>query len=445
MQNITIPILNRPRLSWQEKPKAESFASKFIKTAKQYAGVIDSRESITRIALDLLAFDFPTILAAATRGWASLMEAIFEGGLGTTTLLIAPHVTKFMAKLSSKVFLDKEDQKHYDKLVRFYRHELHDKEGLSKGIRRILAEEPKDIERVAKVYESVDKKTKAENFQNKASELKDYFENTKISEEKLKKLINFKEAVISAESWFEGVLWGGFGLSLRWFRKNILGLDRFSGTNQYLKDKDAEKLGEAKPLNTFQKTMGLIASFMAPIYNIVFMKLCRNREAVKKNPFLNMVDKALDMTHGLYPKLGLLFSYTTVPKWFGNLCTVQGKDELIERLLKLCTVIPSWWLGHRVANGTMSTIQDKKLAEKHKVHPGILVEQKDLGKAFPEPAKIHHVLERTEGNKALQAEAKDKHANILYSGIGLHSLGVFLITMAINAFTKWRVKNKLQN
>lgn len=427
----------------EELPK--NIFSKLVHMARNYAGVVDSRESVTRIALDLFAFDIPTVVAAATRNWASFFEALFEATVGTTTLLIAPTVTKLLAKITSGLFLESEDQKHYDKLIRFYRSELHDEHGFQSGLQRILAEEPQDLERIAKVYDSSGNNTKSADFKSKADDLKNYFQKLRYHPGKLKSLIKFKEAVITAESCFEGFFWGSFGLTLRWLRKNILKQDRFTGTKKYLNEKDASKLGEDLPLNKLQKTFGVMAMFMAPVYNTIIMKLCRNRDLVARNKFLQICDRGLEMTHGLFPRLGLLFSYTTVPKWFGNLCTVQGMDEFVERALKLVTILPSWWLGHRVTNGGLSAYFDKKLAARHNVPEGILVEPKDIGKRSPEPARIHHVLERTAGNPKLQKEAKDLHAGILYSGIKLHSIGVFLITLLINQITKWRVTSKAKN
>ena len=173
------------------------------------------------------------------------------------------------------------------------------------------------------------------------------------------------------------------------------------------------------------------------------MSLCRNREAVKNSKFLQLCDSGLDMTHGLFPKLGLLFSFTTVPKWIGALATVQGKDELIERIMKLCSVMPSWWLGHRVTNGLLAKAADKSLVKKYGAEAGIMLEKDQLHSMAPDPAKIHHVLEQTEHDPELQKEARSKHAKVLYSGLTLHSLGVLAVSLLINQVTKWRVTNKL--
>ena len=86
MVNVAIPIPNRSDYVRESVSPArkipenhdKSFFTKFIHSAKQYASVVDSRESVTRIALDVLAFDLPTMLAAATRGWANFAETVLE-------------------------------------------------------------------------------------------------------------------------------------------------------------------------------------------------------------------------------------------------------------------------------------------------------------------------------------------------------------------------------
>ncbi len=438
-------ILKSPGLHESMSEQKITQANKFWDMAKKYAGIIDSRESITRLVLDLTAFDIPVIMAGATRNWSSFLEACVEAGWSTLALFIAPPVTKFMAKVAAMFHLGKDEQKHSDKLARLYRSELHSEEEFKAGVHRVLDEEPKDLDRIANIYSSINKPAKAEAYKNESSELKNYFKNLNFNSDQLKSLSKFKESIVVLESAFEGLIWGGFGLALRWFRKNILKEGRFTGTKAYLNDKDSKKLGQAGELSGMQKIFGRFAVVLSPILNFTMMKLCRNRELVKNNKVLNVIDKSLDMTHGLFPKLGLLFSYTTIPKWFGAFSTVQGMDELIERMIKFCTLIPSWWLGHRLANGGLAAYFDKKLVNEFGVKPGVLLEPAYVGKFAPDPAKIHHVLETTKHDTKLQEKAKDYHAITLYAGIGLHSLGVFLVTLMANQFTKWRVQAKKAN
>lgn len=437
-----IPLTTKDTNSEAKISNQVQTKNSFWDLAKNYAGIIDSRESITRLVLDLTAFDIPVILAGATRNWKSFLEACFEASWSTLALFFAPFMTKTIAKLSSSFILKPEEKPYYDKISRFYREELVDETSFNKGLHRILGEEPRDLERVAKLYSNIKNTKQEQNYMKQASDLREYFSNLRFDEEAIKRFNKIKEATIIGESAVEGLLWGGFGLVLRWFRKNILKEDRFTGTKQYLNDKDSKKLGQGDELKPFQRLLGQSAMFLSPVLNTILLRLSRNKDLVANNSFLQMVRKGLDMTHGLFPKLGLLFTYTTVPKWFGAFSTTQGSDELIERIIKFCTLIPSWWLGHRVANGSLAAYFDKKLAEKYKVPRGILLEPEYVGKLAPDPAKIHHVMEVTEHNPELQREAKDAHAKVLYAGITLHSLGVFLVTMLANQITKWRVQSK---
>jgi hypothetical protein len=409
--------------------------------AKNYAGIIDSRESITRLFLDLSAFDIPVIISGATRNWKSFLEACLEAGWSSGALIFAPFLTKGIAKIFGQFSLAENEKKHGEQISKFYREELTDEQNFLKGKKRILEEEIKDIERISNLYESLGYTKKAETARSKISQTENFFRNLEYSPDKLKQYNSLKERVIVGQSAMEGLFWGGFGLVLRWFRKNILGENRFTGTKKYLSDKDSKKLGEAEELGPIQKQLGRFALVLAPLANMTWMKLTKNIGANDKG-FLAGIKKHLDMTHGLFPKLGLLFSYTTVPKWFGTFCTTQGVDELIERIIKFCTLIPSWWLGHRVTNGNIAKFLDKKLSEKFGVERGILLEENQLKSLTPETAKIHHVLEKTAHNPELQESARSAHAISLYLGMFLHSLGVLGVTLIANQLTKWRVEAK---
>lgn len=142
------PLLGPRFKSLGLKPSSASTPTVLAKLwdiAKKYARVLDSRESMIRLALDLTAFDIPVILAAATRNWSSFLEACLEASWSSLALFIAPPVTKFMAKIASWIHLDKTDQVHYDKLARLYRSELHSNSEFQRGVERVLDEEPKDL------------------------------------------------------------------------------------------------------------------------------------------------------------------------------------------------------------------------------------------------------------------------------------------------------------
>ena len=80
----------------------------FIKIAKNNAKIIDSRESTYRTALDIVAFDLPTMLAGAFRNFWNFLEATLEAGIGTLMVIGAPQITTFIGNLMGEIFLNKD-------------------------------------------------------------------------------------------------------------------------------------------------------------------------------------------------------------------------------------------------------------------------------------------------------------------------------------------------
>ncbi len=426
---------------------------------KDLASIVCSRESTYRTALDITGFDIPVLTADAFRGIKKFLESLVECSSATIFVGISPLLTTFVGKTLSKATLPEKLQKDAMNLLKFNMDELRDFEKFKPALQRIRSEEVEDKLFIAALFEKAGKKDKAEFYKKEAQEIEEFCDKFEATDNTRKVAYKLKKATIIGESFIEGGFWGAYGLLFRGFRKYILREDRFTGTKGYVSDEESQELGETGGLNLFQKIVGVGSIFISPILNFFLLNKIEDREAVKKSKFLQVVDNNLDMTHGVYPKLGLLFTQTTIPKWIGTICLSQGWFERTERILKLCTVIPSWWLGHRVTNGTCALNADKKLAEKYKVPRGILVEPeylnqtkdnnegflKRIQKRFPEPAKIHHVLKSTEGSKPLQDEAEDQHAQCLYKGFALHSLGVFAINMAVNYTTKLRALWALRN
>ena len=424
---------------------------------KDLANMVCSRESTYRTGLDITGFDAPLMAADLFRGVKKFLETSIEALSGTVMVVISPVLTTWVGRFLGKYMLKdtnmKDDPLHY---LRFSMAELRDQERFKIATDRLKNVEVQDKNFIASLYNRSNKKEKAEHYTREAQNIEQFCNNFEPSEEKRKLIYKLKKATIIGESLIEGGFWGGFGLVLRGFRKYILKEDRFTGTKGYVSDEESAQLGESEGLNWFQKIIGVGSIFVSPILNTVLLNKIEDREAVKNNKFLSMVDSQLDTTHGVYPKLGLLFTQTTVPKWISIVTLSQGWYERTERILKLLTVLPSWWMGHRITNGLLALNADKELAKKHNVEPGILVEpeylkQPDenasllerLDKRFPEPARIHHVMETTKNNEELQKEAEDSHAKCLYKGFGLHSLLIFAINLIVNHITKLRALKAL--
>ena len=449
---------------------------------RDFANIVCSRESTYRTALDITAFDIPMMASDMFRGPKKFLESALEGLSGTVMVVIAPIITSIVGKISGGFILPQnmqDDGLHY---LKFNMDELKDTSTFKAGLKRIKKEEPQDKNFIATLLHRTGKPEKAKKYKregNKIIEFCNHIEKLTNEEivEKISYIKKLKNATIIGESFIEGGWWGGFGLVVRGFRKYILKEDRFTGTMNYASDEESAQLGESSDMNFFQKTIGVIAIFISPFLNTFMLSKTNDEDAVKKSKFLSVVKDQYDMTHGVYPKLGLLFSMTTIPKWISVLTTSQGWYERTERLLKLVTVLPSWWLGHRVTNGLFALKADKRFAQKYSTGQGILVEPEFLkqntnrdnfieriGKKFPEPARIQHILkavderEKEELQKAqggndtekiklkydkMRKEVEDLHANCLYKGFALHSLLVWVINMAVNYTTKLRALHAL--
>ena len=422
---------------------------------KNFASIVCSRESTYRTGLDLTAFDLPTMGADLLRGPKKLAESTLECLMGTVSVVTAPIVTGLVGKFLSKFILPKEMQKDTLNILKFNMSEVRELDKFKKGLQRINVEETEDKRLISSLYKKGQNKDKSQKFLDDAIQIEKFCERFKASETNRKLALKLKKATIIGESFIEGGWWGSLGLILRWFRKNILHEERFTGTKGYVSDSESNQIGESGELTMLQKVLGVGSLFVSPIINIFMLNKLDDRKAVEKNRFLKIADEQLDMTHGVYPKIGLLFSYTTLPKWISAISLSQGSFERTERIMKLFTVVSSWWLGHRVTNGLLAKSEDKRLSKEYKVKQGILLEPKDvnekhsktwfdkLTKTFPEPARIHHVLKSTADNKALQNEAEDAHAKCLYKGFALHSGLVLVINLIVNQITKFRALHAL--
>ena len=444
---------------------------------RDLASVVCSRESTYRGALDVTGLDLPVIFSDLFRSYKKTLESIFEGITGTTMVVVAPILTTFVGKFLARSILPKEMQRDAIHYLKFSMSDLKDFEKFKVATDRIKSEEVEDKNFIAALHTKTGRTETAEKYKEEAKEIEDFCNSFTPTEEKQKLIYKLKKATIIGESFIEGCYWGSFGLIIRLFRKHILREERFTGTMNYASSEESATLGEAEELSSFQKLAGIGSIFISPIVNAVLLTKTEDKEAVKNSKFLQVVDNQFDMTHGVYPKLGLLFSMTSFPKWIGTIIMSQGWFERVERILKLLTVIPSWWLGHRATNGLFALSADKKFAKKYETAPGTLIEPaylnktnentsilNRLDKTFPEPARIHHILkslsekEEAELNQAkdeniakeiktkyteIRNEAEDLHAKCLYKGFGMHSFLVWGINMVVNQITKLRVLSAL--
>ena len=241
---------------------------------------------------------------------------------------------------------------------------------------------------------------------------------------------------------------------MRLFRKYILGQDSFTGTSGYANKDEQEKIGDSKGLGTKDWFGALFGVTISPIINKLVINATRDREKVKNSKWLSFLDHQFDMTHGLYPRLGMMFSFMVIPKWSSVFLTAQGRNELIEKFAKAGSMIPLWWLGQKITNGQLAAMRDKQMQAKHGTEPSLLVNRPHprqkgivgmLKHLFPEAQKYYDIFKKLEGNnnKELRKDAFDKHARTAYEGLAAHTLMIFSAIMSSQWLTKRRVQKQL--
>ena len=434
-----------PPISAQYIPANKSFGT----LAKRYAGIIDSRESTYRTALDVTGFSLPIIVASAFRNIWNFLESTFEGIIDIVMIALAPTITNLTGKIFGKFTLDDTEKKDYLKYLYFQIPELDDMETFKGGLERIKKQETKDKLRIAELYKLAGKNERAKQYEEQAKDTENFAKSFVCTEEKRQKIKKLKKSVIIGQSAIEGLLWANKHFFVRMFRKHVLGKEHFTGTSSYLDE------GEIA-LHPIQKAGMAVAQVISPLLTWGLLNQADKPEKRKENKFFSIVHNQLDMTHGLFPKLGLLFNYLQVPVLLGAICNAQGKYEVAEKLIRDLNLVGSWWFGHRVTNGLVALNADKKLGSEFG-KKGILVEKDvyeksandgfwtKLGKNLPEPTRIQHVLDETEGNEKLKEKAVNEHAKSLYLGFGLHSILVCLNMMGVAWLTKLRVKSDQSN
>lgn len=438
----TPPFARVQSSTWQSGSSNSKPSLSFAEKAQSLAEWVCSRESTYRSALDLVGWELPSLVAAATRNKYSFAEASFLSVIGFVMIWAAPNLTKFLGRVLSKFYLNADEQKDTEKLLHFQLNDLDDDATVNKAINRMNLEEPEDAKFMAELYK--DKPEKSAKYQTKANDLAQFFSNLNITDDTRSRIKALKKAVILGESFIESIVWGGYYFYNRLFRKYILKQDRFTGTKGYESDKEAEKTGDKAQLKLWNK-LGIIGSMLSgPLLNKYFLNKIEDKELVANSKWWQTIKTQWDMTHGVFPKLGLLFSFVQFPVSIGQMFAAQGKNELFENILRQFTMVPSWWFGHKLTNGVLAKLADKKLSNKFGTTGGVLIEPSDLHKTTPEPAKIQHILKSTSHNPELQKEARKEHAKALYAGFGLHALLVFGARMLMNAFTKWRVTKQLK-
>lgn len=435
------------------QPKPEQLINQELKTTKdppdsnfstKYQAAIEwigSKESIFTSLRDFLSDELPTILAQGTRNIYSFAEAVFQASINITGIFLFPATTSLIGKILGKFFLNTHEQGHYRHYMLFNICDFENNEAFDKAKQRIKEEEIKDSYFMENVFGKTDKNTSLRD--KKINSIEKFLQNIAFDNEKSLRLKNFKKAIIFLQGLIESTTWGSLYLLNRLFRKYILGQDRFTGTISYASKVQSDKIGDSQQLTLLQKLGFVTAILSGPFTNWLALKNMDNKNLQEKYPWLKEFLKNWDMSHGLYPKLNLMFSYCLIPQFISCIAGAQGKNELIENLMSIFATAVSWRVGHQATNGRMARDADKILADKFQVERGILIDKRDLHSVLPNPLNVHEIIDKTKDNPELQEAARKDYTKVFSRGFFLNSAISFLSQILINQITKWRVKGQI--
>ncbi len=434
---------NETLLHQKKYENQNTFSEKIL----DYSKVVFSRESTYRGFVDIFAEDLPNIVADAFRGKAAFLEACFKSVLTTGYIFTIPSILKQISRFTYKAIFPHLDYKAVDALMLFGLDDLETNEKLNQAKQRILEQEATDSNNQADLYKGFDKSTNG--IKEKYQDLKLFINDFNPDDEFRQKMYNTKKNIFTKLSWYTSSIGTLVPIIKRLFRKYILGTDRFVGSMKYLKDKDADKLGNVKGFSLKQILLNLVSFTTIPTLFNSFMSFDKNSLL---KPVFDKFKSQIDTRHSYHPKTGLFMPISSLPYLVSKMINSQDRFELTENFVRFSVSCSSLFFGDRATNGVFAKAADKKLSEKHGVEPGILYykDQEDgkgigawLASFFPEAAKINHVIERTKGNQPLQEEATNLFRKIFYKGFFFHSLGTFLLKMFINWTTKARVSAAL--
>ncbi len=413
----------------------------------QLSKVLFSRESTYRGLLDILAEELPSLIVESLRGFNSFVEHLFKYIVTTSVIMGVPILTKFISGQSAKNILKKIDPKNHGLALLFNREDFEDSENFQKAKARIIKEETLDKMNLIRFGGL---KSSEKNIE-KATAIKDFVVNLDDDETLRKEALELKDTVIQRQTWAMAIASAAIPYVTRLFRKYALGIDRFVGSQKYLSDEDAKKLGSKG--FTLRQALGTAACMVTtPLFAQNLVKKFQTQKPEERHGFNKMMAKQLDTKHSFYPKVGTYILSTSLPYLIARLFNAQDKYEFMETMLKTSFNGGSLFFGDRITNGLFAKKADKELQEKYQTKPGILYETQDpqkgfwhwLGDKFPEARKIAGIVEKTQDNKELQEEATDKYQSSFLKGFGVHSLGIVFIKFALNHLTKMRVKKDLK-
>jgi hypothetical protein len=265
----------------------------------------------------------------------------------------------------------------------------------------------------------------------------------------LKTAYQAKRAVLLAD-----LLIGSFTLSMmgpakNWVSKHFSHQDRFTGSQTYLSDDDLKKLVQQPTQHdeTRQKTVHCLLAASPALLALGTHLWTRHELLAGKQPpkLLMTVRNAMDYTNGIYLMLGGMFSLF-LAKNLNLLNWSRDQYECLETAVKYAFVMPTFWMGDHVFNGTIAKLTDAVLSKSKQFDPYTFVEKSKRSWVGAQSKYIQTVMTEvhTTSNDTKKATlAGTVSTGIFLSGFVTHAIATAVILKNVNALTKRWIKKDL--
>lgn len=399
---------------------------------------VQTNDLLYRTALDITGFDLP--LLYTSRNEDERRENLVNAFIGTIGgFLVVP----LEALALNKFFASKYLQKNNSFFNLNWKHLDAGKEGDAiKHLEKIIEdkktrlENPNWLDRIGFVKKGIHKSIK-----NTENAIKEIQKNPSV----LKKVYKAKKYVLLPDLLLNSAIMLSIAPLKVFVTKHIAKKDRFTGTQDYLSDKDLNKLVKKENKDTVKKIIQ--AGLCLVPFTVAFLahKSVKGslEKGLKPNKFIEKIRNKMDYTSGIYLTSGTLLFILT-GKILNSMNWARDKYERAETLLKYSLIVPSFWFGDYIFNGNIAKAADKIFAKSGKFEKGTFINTKNSSRWGARSNEITDIIRNVSskyGSKKANSAGKTA-TGIFVSGFLAHSLAMAGIFQLGNAVTKkWVTKD----
>lgn len=399
---------------------------------------VQTNDLVYRTALDITGFDLP--LLYTSRNKDEKLENLTNAVVGTTAgFLLVPLEVKALNKIFASKYLKKNNSFFHLK----WEHLDPGKEGDAiKHLEKVIKEQktrlenPNWFDKIGFVKKGIHK-----NITNTENAVKEIQKNPSI----LKNVYKAKKYVLLPDL----LLTTAMVLSIAPLKvlvtKHVAKKDRFTGTEDYLSDKDLNKLVKKENKDTLKTIVNAGLCLTPFTVALLAHKSTKAKldKGLKPNKFMEKIRNKMDYTSGIYLTSGTMLC-VFIGKALNSLNWARDKYERAETMLKYSLIIPSFWFGDYIFNGNIAKGTDKLLAKSGKFDKGTFINTEKSGNWGARSNEIKDVIRNvgTKYGKKKANQAGKIATGVFISGFLAHSLAMVGIFQLGNAITKkWVTKD----